>query len=162
MSFCDSCCLLCWCLFLSVGSVFGCMYSQKIAEHTFTTLRALFLSTGRLCMCPRENAPEPLPRYPSQHARLPSSFDLSFFLGRACLNAAPPPGSGNDTDVHHLFFSRLWTVGRTLDEILKTRRRHLRLEPGEEGRPLELARVDASGGLPTGRCSSISISSSDY
>eukprot|EP00903_Cladosiphon_okamuranus_P012341 g11570.t1 len=57
---------------------------------------------------------------------------------------------GNDTDVHHLFFSRLWTVGRTLDEILKTRRRHLRLEPGKEGRPLELTRVGAPGGLPTG------------
>eukprot|EP00752_Nemacystus_decipiens_P007173 g6423.t1 len=57
---------------------------------------------------------------------------------------------GNDKDVHHLFFSRLWTVGRTLDEILKTRRRHLRLKPGQEGRPLELARVGASGGVPTG------------
>ncbi|CAN0037138.1 unnamed protein product [Ectocarpus sp. 8 AP-2014] len=57
---------------------------------------------------------------------------------------------GNDTNVHHLFFSRLWTVGRALDDILKTRRRHLRLKAGEEARPLELARVGASSGLPTG------------
>lgn len=59
--------------------------------------------------------------------------------------------SGNDTEVHYLFFSRLWTVGRALDDILKARRRHLRLEPGEEGRSLELARAGSLEGLPTGR-----------
>lgn len=58
--------------------------------------------------------------------------------------------SGNNDDVHHLFFSRLWTVGRTVDGIVKTRRRYLRLGPGEEDGPLELALADSSHGLPMG------------
>ncbi|CAN0118474.1 unnamed protein product [Ascophyllum nodosum] len=56
----------------------------------------------------------------------------------------------NDQDVHNLFFSRLWTVGRVLDEIVKTRRHFLRLEPELKDAPLELARSDSRGKLPAG------------
>lgn len=58
--------------------------------------------------------------------------------------------SGNEDDVHHLFFSRLWTVGRTLDDIIKTRRRYLRLKAGEEEQPLELAPAGSPHGFPLG------------
>ena len=73
--------------------------------------------------------------------------------------SCPPlsPHSGNDTDVHNLFFSRMWTVGRALDDIVATRRRFLRLKPGEEGGSLELAREDSSSGLPTGRSVAMSL-----
>lgn len=94
---------------------------------------------------------------PVPHPCWPSPF-LFLSLSSAGKTLCRVVNSGNDTEVHHLFFSRLWTVGRALDDILKTRRRHLRLKAGEETRPLELARVGASCGLPTGGYTSVVVS----
>lgn len=51
----------------------------------------------------------------------------------------------------------MWTVGRALDDIVATRRRYLRLEPGDGGRPLELAREGSSSGLPAGKSVAVSL-----
>ncbi|CAM9217810.1 unnamed protein product [Choristocarpus tenellus] len=57
---------------------------------------------------------------------------------------------GNEQTVHHMFFSRLWTVGRTLDKIVELHRGCLRLDPGQEGCMLDLVREGSIHRLPLG------------
>ncbi|CAM9205804.1 unnamed protein product [Discosporangium mesarthrocarpum] len=56
----------------------------------------------------------------------------------------------NEEATHHMFFSRLWTVGRALDRIVELHRDCLRLEPGEENCALGLIQEGSPECLPLG------------
>ena len=114
----------------------------------------LFCNVGFSCPAPEANNKRGPPPPP-----LISSAPLPLLFSSLDSLLPPPllPHSGNDTDVHHLFFSRMWTVGRALDDIVATRRRYLRLESGGVGLSLELAREGSSSGLPAGKSFATSL-----